>query len=116
MRVTKDPEVKTSGKGQPFFKANAVVDREDGPVWVTLLGFGPLVKGLEANVVKGTLLKASGKLTTKEYTSQKTGEMGLDNTLFVSTAKISTKNGVVEVDEFYEAPSEETKATTDAPF
>ena len=119
VRVTKDPELKTSAKGVSFFKANAVHDKQDGEaVWLTVLGFKGISKSLAEHIKKGSLLKVSGKVTTKEY-QKKDGGMGIDNSLIVDSALVSTAAGLVEIDEFgvtLPANPEETKATTEAPF
>ncbi len=105
LSVVKIYEVKTSAKGTKYLNFKAV--HEDGAekTWFTCVAFKAMAKNMHGVLRKGGKIKVTGSVSQKEY-QKKEGGVGLENKLIVDSAKVSTDDGVVTVDEFFEAKSD----------
>ena len=78
----KDPEMKTSKKGQQYAQASMAVTNRRGPdestAWYNLTMFGQTASFADSYLKKGTAVFISGEITPREYVHNGEKRMSLD--------------------------------------
>lgn len=94
-RVSRDPEVKTSGAGKPYTRLSVVCNRknngEDVSTWFTVLSFGKTGEYVAMNAKKGIQVYVDGVLSPSAYIN-KDGEAKPVLNVLTNNIRIFTNN------------------------